>query len=511
MWFPSIILRNEEGKFIVGEDAARRGQAPLRSVKRLLEQRSPDSQSRLEKDLEGQGLKLHDADTIQKHGQTHSLRQLVSEILREARRRVERLKGPIRWQQTTVHLGCSVHFRKEARRLLVDCAHNAGFENVSISEIIPEPVAAALAMLKRDEEVPGRPAKDEAVCLSDFGGGTFDVACVARFEGRFFVLFDDATVIGGDDMDRELEALVVQAFRDRDGIEREELLDLLGNGDRDYGAFLFHDRCKEVKQRLSEQTSAFFEVPHPSGLRIGLSRAAFDECIRRLVEEAIQVRDRAIWACGKMYGKDRFKFRHYLLGGVSHTPLVQRLFGGKQKYESMPVDPSAAIAIGESFSREYDDLDRGRPQFDILVEGEDGFGKVVRTAYEAYDPLWTTATLQVIGACPAWKTEISFSELVAALRRIRVLARSVDGSICQLGEFGVPQGVRKNKSVNFQIHTNHKASVFSIDGESWGQCELPSYSSAILKADPVFAVFARMTGAPSIPVYRGCGGDDEPG
>ena len=70
-------------------------------------------------------------------------------------------------------LGTSVASRLTARRGLAKLANRLGFNDVRTSQIIEEPVLAALSYVSLLQVQPG-----DKVLVYDFGGGTFDVAIV---------------------------------------------------------------------------------------------------------------------------------------------------------------------------------------------------------------------------------------------------------------------------------------------------------------------------------------------
>ena len=99
-----------------------------------------------------------------------------------------------------MNLGCGANFNFDQRQLLIEVAHQLGFRNVTIENIVEEPILAGFAFSRFSDEPEGNSL------IYDFGGGTFDVAVIhvdKTDQGPRVTILTTAGEqwLGGDDID----------------------------------------------------------------------------------------------------------------------------------------------------------------------------------------------------------------------------------------------------------------------------------------------------------------------
>ncbi len=239
---PSLIYITRDHQAVVGFGAAKRFLAenvgrPIRYEKRLvglveLAYSDVDFQQEVYayEDVEAPGRLLQSIKTVLRDEdyqgtfifkRHYAAQDLIALILRQARLRAEaELGGDI----TQVVLGRPVIFSPDevidaqASRTLIEAAHRAGFQEVSLEL---EPVAAAYAYHIQAE-------KRQTALVFDFGGGTLDFTVVRLGgPGPQEVIATQGVLLGGDDIDRRIIGAMEKYFGAgttfRPGLGRQEL------------------------------------------------------------------------------------------------------------------------------------------------------------------------------------------------------------------------------------------------------------------------------------------------
>jgi outer membrane protein assembly factor BamB/actin-like ATPase involved in cell morphogenesis len=173
---------------------------------------------------------------------------LVTELIKSLRGEAERVHGaPI--ERAVLTIPASYGPADPRRDLMIGAAESAGF---TVVELIPEPVAAALA------PPAGEPFSDgDLVLVYDFGGGTFDAALVRMGDFQF-----EPEVLGHRSLEdcggRDIDAEIIRWLREH---KSDELAAVLDNPDTQS---LPAQRVRlelaamatQLKHQLSEETSA---------------------------------------------------------------------------------------------------------------------------------------------------------------------------------------------------------------------------------------------------------------
>jgi len=180
---------------------------------------------------------------------------------------------------TRAVITCPASFGPLQQDKIRQAAAAAGFSEV---KLLPEPVAAALAYGYTGLKV------GNYILVYDFGGGTFDVAVLARVAERSFTWATEPKGLeacGGDDLDRELydycEEIAYQLLNR--GISP--------NGDIDL-RFLF--QCRERKENLSAFSEEDFSSYLPSNngpvlFKHTLRRETFEQRIKKYIDQTVSL------------------------------------------------------------------------------------------------------------------------------------------------------------------------------------------------------------------------------
>lgn len=159
----------------------------------------------------------------------------------------------------------------------------ARLANLPVTELLAEPVAAALAHVWRKGPTDGDGAPDrdreQSLLVFDMGGGTFDVTIVRVRGGRLVVAATEGdNSLGGVDWTERLVDFAAEKFKRRHGADPRD----------DYWSYqrLF-DNCEAAKCRLSRKPRAVIEVSHEGvTMPLGLSRDEFHQITHDLLERA---------------------------------------------------------------------------------------------------------------------------------------------------------------------------------------------------------------------------------
>jgi molecular chaperone DnaK len=226
-------------------------------------------------------------------------------------------------------------FDTRQQTVLADAAAAAGITHV---ELIEEPVAAAIAFAHGGGHV------GDGVLVYDFGGGTFDVAFVAREPGddTFYLALEPAgnAGLGGDDLDQIL-------YRYFDDQARHEFGRSIAVGGRVDQGFL--QMCRRRKETLSKSASVTFStvVGETHRLTSAIDRSTFESIIADLVDETIHTTNKVAQSARKQgYPVDTV----LLVGGSSQIPLIARRIQDELRIVPQTwTYRDAAVALGAAY------------------------------------------------------------------------------------------------------------------------------------------------------------------
>lgn len=259
--------------------------------------------------------------------------EVVSEVLKKLKQDAE--AGHFKEPVERAVLTCPAAFTEAERKTLAEAAARAGFHTVVLLE---EPVAAALAYTRAGLKVEGH------VLIYDLGGGTFDLAVLAREDDGFRLAFPPKGLrnCGGDDFDRAI-------YDHCDELARSTLNRTISGDEQTDLQFL--RLCRQRKESLTSRERSEFSSFLPGGVRFKytLDRATFEGLIARHVQETVRLTRAAV---------EEARDQGYpvgtvvLIGGASRVPLVRQLLA---KDASLPAEPDrwqqqdVAVALGAAY------------------------------------------------------------------------------------------------------------------------------------------------------------------
>ncbi|TDU87693.1 WD40 repeat protein [Kribbella voronezhensis] len=309
---PSVLYLQEDGQFLVGEAAERRGATDPSRVVREFKRRIGDP------------IPLMVAGTPFS-AQALSARLLSSVVATATERRGAPpdeivLTYPANWGA----------YKRELVDQVISLA------DVGPTVTCPEPQAAAIQYAAQARLQPG-----DRVAVYDLGGGTFDV-CVLEKTGNGFTILGNPEGIeqlGGVDFDEAVFQHVVGAL----GPAMEQL-DLDTPEGRTALTRLRRD-CVEAKEALSVDVDTMIPVTLPGrSTSVRLTRAELETLIAPALEQTVEATGRALRAAGTT--SDQLT-AIVLVGGSSRIPLVSHLLQSRfSTPTALDTHPKHDIALG---------------------------------------------------------------------------------------------------------------------------------------------------------------------
>jgi molecular chaperone DnaK len=332
---PSVVAFNDQGK-LVGVVAKRQAitnpESTVLAVKRLIGRKyaSPEVQ-RMKKSYPFTLVEAKNGDAyVEIRGRDYSPQEISAQILEQLKNYAEEYLGET---VTKAVITVPAYFNDAQRQATRDAGRIAGLE---VLRIINEPTAAALAF-GLNQETRGR------LAVYDLGGGTFDISILEVGEGVFQVKATHGdTFLGGEDIDMRIAGMVVEEFKQREGVD-------LGTD------FVALQRIKEASEKAKIELSVldeteislpfvFADAKGPRHIKRTLTRQELE----RLSEDIIE---RTVFHCQKVLSDINMAVGDIdevlLVGGMTRMPLVRakvaKFFG---KAPNNGIDPDQAVAVG---------------------------------------------------------------------------------------------------------------------------------------------------------------------
>lgn len=215
------------------------------------------------------------------------------------------------------------YFDDAQRQATRDAARIAGF---NVLRLLNEPTAAAIAYgLEK--------AVEGVYAVYDLGGGTFDFSILRLQKGIFEVIATGGdTQLGGDDFDK-LIVKDVLTHHDTDQLTAQDHRQLLSI-------------AKTVRERLTKQQRAYFQVKLSDGLHIDLNypRSHFENIAYGLVNRTLDKVNFVLKDAG--LEPDEIS-GVVMVGGATRMPIVQKMVGDYFQMEPLTnIDPDQVVAMG---------------------------------------------------------------------------------------------------------------------------------------------------------------------
>jgi actin-like ATPase involved in cell morphogenesis len=313
---PSVVFLREDGTFLIGEAAERRGLAAPHRLAREFKRR------------------IGDPTPLLLAGTPYSAHALTATLLRWVVERVVEREGST---PDAVVVTCPANWGPYKRESL---QHGVALADVGGARLVTEPEAAALryASLERLEV-------GDVVAVYDLGGGTFDTAVLARTPEGFTLRGAPVGIeqLGGVDFDDALFSHVVEALGpDVEDLEPDDeaTTTALARLRRD---------CVQAKEALSSDT----EVTVPVGLpglhtTVRVTRAEFEDLVRPPVADTVRALRRALRSAQV---EPEQLTAVLLAGGSSRIPLVAETLSAELgRPVAVDAHPKHLVALGAALA-----------------------------------------------------------------------------------------------------------------------------------------------------------------
>jgi molecular chaperone DnaK len=303
------------------------------------------------------------------------------------------------------------YFGDAQRRATVRAGELAGLDVV---RILNEPTAAALVYDRAEMRIGGEPgarrnAAAQRILVYDLGGGTFDVS-VVEIGGEVNEVRASCgnNQLGGDDFDLLLTEHLLQAVRERHGV------DLAAGEDSRRALARLRNAAEQAKIDLSTQPYArVIEEALAPGLHLDLEidRATFEHMIRRHLESTLDEVDRALDEA--RLGPDRLD-RVVLVGGSTRIPKVVELL---QERFDCPVEHAVDPALGVALGAALQGAILGGQVFDQILVDVAAHSLGIKTLDHPYVPLGPdgpdrfSTVIRRNSPIPATRSEVYFTSV----------------------------------------------------------------------------------------------------
>ena len=298
-------------------------------------------------------------------------------------------------------LGTSVTSGLTVRRELAELVNRLGFDEFRTSQIIEEPVLAALSYVSSLQVKTG-----DKVLVYDFGGGTFDVAIVdvdemkdGSYPKLTVLAADGEQLLGGSDIDDAfLDHIITRVAVENFGFKNHELQTNLKEHPEEKQAL--RNQVRRVKEVLSDRDEASLILLSFLGrpLEITVNRDELEMVVRnsgilaKSLECTIRAFRRAVTTSeGKLFEFDpktgslagsifdlgdddlrQFVQKILIVGGTTRMPLIRRtitdMWGADRVIEENVLPPITATAQGAAWQQEELNGIVDRLPFSIFLE-----------------------------------------------------------------------------------------------------------------------------------------------
>jgi Tol biopolymer transport system component/actin-like ATPase involved in cell morphogenesis len=309
---PSVVFLTEEGEFLVGEPAERRGVAEPARIAREFKRR------------------MGDPVPILVAGTPYSPQALAARVLKWI---VEVTVASQGGRPTNIVVTCPANWGPFKRDVLAQVVHLA---EVGAVRVATEPECAAVQYASTT-----RVAEGEVIAVYDLGGGTFDAAVLRKGRTGFELLGTPEGIenLGGADFDEALFGYVRATLGDA--------FTRLDPTDPDTTAAVARLRreCTDAKEALSSDSQATITVALPTTqTQIRITRREFEEMIEPALGDTIAAMRRVL-ASARVQPNELKSV--VLVGGSSRIPLVGELVRQELGVATaLDTHPKHAVALG---------------------------------------------------------------------------------------------------------------------------------------------------------------------
>ncbi|MDY6936984.1 MAG: molecular chaperone DnaK [Cyanobacteriota bacterium] len=333
---PSMVGFGKSGERLVGQLAKRQAvtnaENTVFSIKRFIGRRWEDTQEERSRVPYNCITGRDNTVDVKIRGRTHTPQEISAMILQKLKQDAESYLGESVYQAV---ITVPAYFTDAQRQATKDAGTIAGLE---VLRIVNEPTAAALSYGLDKQDC------DQTILVFDLGGGTFDVSVLQLGDGIFEVKATSGNNhLGGDDFDNAIVRWIVNAFREKEGIDLSVDKMALQR---------IREAAEKAKIELSGAAKTTINLPFitadetgPKHIELQLSRSEFETLAKPLIDATIEPVVQSLADAGlEPSDIDRI----IIVGGSTRIPAVQKAigdyFGGKVPDRS--VNPDEAVATG---------------------------------------------------------------------------------------------------------------------------------------------------------------------
>lgn len=285
-----------------------------------------------------------DAVAVVLGGKQYTPEQISSEILKKLKEDAEEKLGD---EVTHAVITVPAYFTEKQKNATRVAAQLAGLK---VQKLLAEPTAAAIAYgidnLKAGDS--------KTVMIYDFGGGTFDLSILNIVDGQYMEAGTGGDRwLGGDDLDRKLQEVVLQKVSTQYNIsDIKNLIENLSDKKRFQfeGQIRFQTEAAKIQLSSSKTASILIDniLEDESGdvidIDVTITREEFEKLATPFIERSIEL----IGILLKEVGYDMTMIDNILLvGGTSCIPLVKQMLSEKFGAGKIKISEKPMLAIAE--------------------------------------------------------------------------------------------------------------------------------------------------------------------
>jgi molecular chaperone DnaK len=285
-----------------------------------------------------------DAVAVILGGKQFTPEQISSEILKKLKADAEERLGD---EVTHAVITVPAYFTEKQKNATRVAAQLAGLK---VQKLLAEPTAAAIAYGVDNMKT----GDSKTVMIYDFGGGTFDLSILNIVDGQYMEAGTGGDRwLGGDDLDRKLQAVVLEKVSSQYKISNiKNLVENLSEKKRILFEGEIRLQTEAAKIQLSSAKTAQILVDNlledENGdvidIDVAITREEFEKLVTPFIERSIEL----IGTLLKEVGYDMTMIDNILLvGGTSCIPLVKHMLSEKFGATKIKVSDKPMLAIAE--------------------------------------------------------------------------------------------------------------------------------------------------------------------
>ena len=285
-----------------------------------------------------------DAVAVVLGGKQFTPEQISSEILKKLKADAEERLGD---EVTHAVITVPAYFTEKQKNATRVAAQLAGLK---VQKLLAEPTAAAIAYGVDNMKT----GDSKTVMIYDFGGGTFDLSILNIVDGQYMEAGTGGDRwLGGDDLDRKLQAVVLEKVSSQYKISNiKTLVENLSEKKRILFEGEIRLQTEAAKIQLSSAKTAQILVDNlledENGdvidIDVTITRDEFEKLVTPFIERSIEL----IGTLLKEVGYDMTMIDNILLvGGTSCIPLVKQMLSEKFGAPKIKVSDKPMLAIAE--------------------------------------------------------------------------------------------------------------------------------------------------------------------